>query len=174
VRRFLTPTEPRSRLARDLAEKPVLISARPGRARRWPHFSSALTADPQGDRRPLGCETEVVYVSPLKALSNDVQKNLETPLREIQQLALERGYLCPLCGRGADRRHARSGAARHAEDAATHPGHDAESLYICSPPAEPRASAARAHGHRPMRFTRSPTTNAARIWRSAWSGWTRW
>jgi len=31
----------------------------------------------------------------LKALSNDVQKNLEVPLREIQQLALERGYLCP-------------------------------------------------------------------------------
>ncbi len=38
--------------------------------------------------------TAVVYVSPLKALSNDVQKNLEQPLREIQQLALERGYLC--------------------------------------------------------------------------------
>ena len=35
----------------------------------------------------------MVYVSPLKALSNDVQKNLEQPLREIQQLALERGYL---------------------------------------------------------------------------------
>ena len=39
--------------------------------------------------------TQVVYVSPLKALSNDVQKNLEGPLREIQQLALERGFLCP-------------------------------------------------------------------------------
>jgi ATP-dependent Lhr-like helicase len=39
--------------------------------------------------------TQVVYVSPLKALSNDVQKNLEQPLREIQQLALARGYLCP-------------------------------------------------------------------------------
>ena len=38
--------------------------------------------------------TQVVYVSPLKALSNDVQKNLEQPLREIQQLAMERGYLC--------------------------------------------------------------------------------
>ncbi|CAN5591785.1 DEAD/DEAH box helicase [soil metagenome] len=37
--------------------------------------------------------TQVVYVSPLKALSNDVQKNLDGPLREIQQLALERGYL---------------------------------------------------------------------------------
>jgi ATP-dependent helicase Lhr and Lhr-like helicase len=39
--------------------------------------------------------TQVVYVSPLKALSNDVQKNLDAPLAEIQQLALERGYLCP-------------------------------------------------------------------------------
>ena len=37
--------------------------------------------------------TEVVYISPLKALSNDIQKNLDQPLREIQQLALERGYL---------------------------------------------------------------------------------
>ncbi|HKO19403.1 MAG TPA: DEAD/DEAH box helicase, partial [Acidobacteriaceae bacterium] len=43
----------------------------------------------------LSPTTQVVYVSPLKALSNDVQKNLEQPLREIQQLALARGYLCP-------------------------------------------------------------------------------
>ena len=41
----------------------------------------------------LASTTQVVYVSPLKALSNDVQKNLEQPLREIQQLALARGYL---------------------------------------------------------------------------------
>src|ERR1700729_3938339 len=39
--------------------------------------------------------TQVVYVSPLKALSNDIQKNLEGPLAEIQRLAVERGYLCP-------------------------------------------------------------------------------
>ncbi len=31
--------------------------------------------------------TEAVYVSPLKALSNDIQKNLEGPLAEIQALA---------------------------------------------------------------------------------------
>ena len=43
----------------------------------------------------LAPATQIVYVSPLKALSNDVQKNLEQPLREIQQLALTRGYLCP-------------------------------------------------------------------------------
>src|SRR4051794_9800171 len=35
--------------------------------------------------------TEVVYVSPLKALSNDIQKNLERPLAEISTLAVEKG-----------------------------------------------------------------------------------
>ena len=43
----------------------------------------------------LAPATQVVYVSPLKALSNDVQKNLDGPLAEIQQLAAARGYLCP-------------------------------------------------------------------------------
>ncbi len=40
-------------------------------------------------------QTEVLYVSPLKALGNDIQKNLDSPLREILQLAGERGYLMP-------------------------------------------------------------------------------
>ncbi len=40
-------------------------------------------------------ETEVVYVSPLKALSNDIQKNLERPLAEIGKLAAEKGVLMP-------------------------------------------------------------------------------
>src|SRR5262245_33878780 len=35
--------------------------------------------------------TEVVYVSPLKALSNDIQKNLDRPLREISDLAVFQG-----------------------------------------------------------------------------------
>jgi ATP-dependent Lhr-like helicase len=39
--------------------------------------------------------TEVLYVSPLKALGNDIQKNLEVPLSEILQLAGERGLLMP-------------------------------------------------------------------------------
>jgi len=43
----------------------------------------------------LADRTEVLYVSPLKALSNDIQKNLEQPLGEILQLAGERGYLMP-------------------------------------------------------------------------------
>ena len=36
----------------------------------------------------LAPTTQVVYVSPLKALSNDVQKNLEQPLREIAEIGL--------------------------------------------------------------------------------------
>ena len=36
-----------------------------------------------------------MYVSPLKALGNDIQKNLDIPLGEILQLARERGYLMP-------------------------------------------------------------------------------
>jgi ATP-dependent Lhr-like helicase len=35
--------------------------------------------------------TEVVYVSPLKALSNDIQRNLQTPLAEIAALAAKAG-----------------------------------------------------------------------------------
>src|SRR5689334_18812271 len=37
--------------------------------------------------------TRIVYVSPLKALSNDVQKNLQQPLAEIGGIALNSGLL---------------------------------------------------------------------------------
>ncbi len=38
---------------------------------------------------------QVVYVSPLRALSHDIQKNLEEPLAQITQLALSAGHLAP-------------------------------------------------------------------------------
>jgi len=40
-------------------------------------------------------QTDVVYVSPLKALSVDVQQNLEAPLREIAATAVELGLAAP-------------------------------------------------------------------------------
>ncbi|MEX5215118.1 MAG: DEAD/DEAH box helicase [Nitrospiraceae bacterium] len=43
--------------------------------------------------RELRDHTQVLYVSPLKALSNDVQKNLQQPLNEIGQAALTQGLL---------------------------------------------------------------------------------
>src|SRR6476620_7218259 len=40
---------------------------------------------------------EVVYVSPLKALSNDIQRNLQNPLQEIAELAAASGFpACPI------------------------------------------------------------------------------
>src|SRR5580658_1068598 len=97
VGRFGTPTEPQEQGWPHIhAGRPVLISAPTGSGKTLAAFLICIDGLIRKalDGR-LGCETEVVYVSPLKALSNDVQKNLETPLREIQQLALERGYLCP-------------------------------------------------------------------------------
>ena len=39
--------------------------------------------------------TQVVYVSPLKALSNDIQRNLEVPLEELRVVALREGLALP-------------------------------------------------------------------------------
>jgi ATP-dependent Lhr-like helicase len=79
----------------------------------------------------LEAQTQVVYVSPLKALSNDVQKNLDGPLAEIQQLAMQRGYLCPEIRTGV-----RTGdtLAKERVSMLKHPPHilvtTPESLYI--------------------------------------------
>ncbi len=48
-----------------------------------------------GDEGRLGDRIEVVYVSPLKALSNDVQKNLAEPIAELTTLADELGLARP-------------------------------------------------------------------------------
>jgi ATP-dependent Lhr-like helicase len=96
VGKFGTPTAPQE-LGWPLifAGRPTLISAPTGSGKTLAAF---LICIDQLIRKAidgsLAATTAVVYVSPLKALSNDVQKNLEQPLGEIQQLALERGYLC--------------------------------------------------------------------------------
>src|SRR5690349_3212069 len=47
------------------------------------------------DAGRLGDETSVVYVSPLKALGNDVQRNLAAPLAELRALAADDGRALP-------------------------------------------------------------------------------
>src|SRR6202012_6208829 len=73
-----------------------LISAPTGSGKTLAAFlvciDQLLRASLSGQLAPC---TQVVYVSPLKALSNDVQKNLDAPLAEIRELAGQRGYLCP-------------------------------------------------------------------------------
>ncbi len=96
VRRFGTPTEPQEQGWPPIhAGRATLISAPTGSGKTLAAFLICIDGlIRKALEGRLGCATEVVYVSPLKALSNDVQKNLEVPLREIQELALERGYLC--------------------------------------------------------------------------------
>ncbi len=79
----------------------------------WPHIASGrntLIAAPTGSGKTLAAflvcldrllrqwmdnrlvdEMQVVYVSPLKALSNDIERNLQQPLSEIGRLAEEAG-----------------------------------------------------------------------------------
>ncbi|MGA9719722.1 MAG: DEAD/DEAH box helicase, partial [Acidobacteriaceae bacterium] len=95
--RFGSPTEPQIEgWPAILAARPTLISAPTGSGKTLAAF---LICIDQLFRKALAGElqphTEVVYISPLKALSNDIRKNLEEPLQQIQKLALERGYLCP-------------------------------------------------------------------------------
>ena len=95
--KFGTPTEPQEQgWAHILAGRPTLISAPTGSGKTLAAFLICIDRlVRKAIAGALSAETQVVYISPLKALSNDIQKNLEQPLAEIQKLAMERGYLCP-------------------------------------------------------------------------------
>jgi ATP-dependent Lhr-like helicase len=90
----------------------------PGQAGGWPHIRdgrSTLIAAPTGSGKTLAAflvcidelyraaavgepvedVTQVVYVSPLKALAVDIQQNLQAPLREIAGVAAEMGMFAP-------------------------------------------------------------------------------
>src|SRR6266702_4389411 len=97
VSRFGTPTEPqREGWPYILSRQTTLICAPTGSGKTLAAF---LICIDRLVRKALSGgltdRTEVLYVSPLKALSNDIQKNLEIPLGEILQLAGQRGILMP-------------------------------------------------------------------------------
>src|SRR6201998_144250 len=97
VQRFGTPTEPQEEgWPPILAGKTTLISAPTGSGKTLAAFLICIDRlVRKAIHGELTDRTEVVYVSPLKALSNDIQKNLEIPLGEILQLAGQRGILMP-------------------------------------------------------------------------------
>jgi ATP-dependent Lhr-like helicase len=97
VQRFSTPTEPQEQgWPHILAGRTTLISAPTGSGKTLAAFLACID---RLVRKALAGEladrTEVLYVSPLKALGNDIQKNLEVPLGEILTMAGEQGLLMP-------------------------------------------------------------------------------
>ncbi|HZN34327.1 MAG TPA: DEAD/DEAH box helicase, partial [Pirellulaceae bacterium] len=91
--RFGQPTEPQLRGWPEIAAgKHTLIAAPTGSGKTLAAFLVCLDRLLRKwleGKLPEGIE--VVYVSPLKALSNDIQRNLETPLAEIAALAADAG-----------------------------------------------------------------------------------
>src|SRR5947209_11346684 len=97
TKKFGTPTEPQEQgWPHILAGRTTLISAPTGSGKTLAAFlicidrlvRKALTGG-------LTDRTEILYISPLKALGNDIQKNLDGPLGEITALAGEKGLLMP-------------------------------------------------------------------------------
>src|SRR5690349_11811771 len=97
VQKFGTPTEPQQQgWPYILAGRTTLISAPTGSGKTLAAFLICIdTLVRTALAGNLADRTEILYVSPLKALGNDIQKNLETPLGEIMTLAGEKGLLMP-------------------------------------------------------------------------------
>ncbi|MEZ4502411.1 MAG: DEAD/DEAH box helicase [Dehalococcoidia bacterium] len=96
-RRFGAPTDaqeggwPSIRAGRD-----TLISAPTGSGKTLAAFLAGIDdLVRRGVAGELEDGTAIVYVSPLKALGNDIQRNLEAPLEEILEVASELGYELP-------------------------------------------------------------------------------
>src|SRR6476659_255129 len=97
VQKFGTPTEPQEQgWPHILAGRTTLISAPTGSGKTLAAFLACIDRlVRKALEGNLQDRVEVLYISPLKALGNDIQKNLEIPLGEILQMAGERGLLMP-------------------------------------------------------------------------------
>ncbi len=97
VGKFGTPTEPQEQgWPHILAGSTTLISAPTGSGKTLAAFLTCIDSlVRQALSGNLIDRTEILYVSPLKALGNDIQKNLEGPLAEIAALAGAKGLLMP-------------------------------------------------------------------------------
>ena len=95
--RFGAPTEPqRQGWPRIREGGNVLIAAPTGSGKTLAAFLGAIDSlVRQSQEGQLQETTHIVYVSPLKALANDVKQNLLSPLHEIGELATHRGGTLP-------------------------------------------------------------------------------
>jgi ATP-dependent Lhr-like helicase len=91
---FGSPTEPQVLGWPEIqAGRHVLISAPTGSGKTLAAFLASLDLlFREGLAHELPDKTQIVYVSPLKALSNDIRKNLQEPLAGIRALLNELGH----------------------------------------------------------------------------------
>ena len=96
-RRFGEPTEPQALGWPEIAAgRDVLVSAPTGSGKTLAAFLYALDGLlREALEGELPAETRVLYVSPLRALSNDVEKNLQGPLAELEADARAEGHAAP-------------------------------------------------------------------------------
>jgi ATP-dependent Lhr-like helicase len=115
------------------AGRDVLVTAPTGSGKTLAAFLSCLDqlVAASIENNDLPDRTQVLYVSPLKALSNDIRRNLEEPLAELRAVAVEMGFPPPPI-----RTAVRTGdtTARERREAVRRPPHvlvtTPESLYI--------------------------------------------
>ncbi len=74
-------------------DKNILITAPTGSGKTLTAFLWSINQLVTGTM-PVG-QTSVLYISPLKALNNDIQRNLIQPLKEIQQIFEDEGKFFP-------------------------------------------------------------------------------
>src|SRR5215831_13668585 len=92
-RSFAAPTAAQAQAWPAIAEnRNVLIAAPTGSGKTLAAFLAAIDGlVRRGRDGGLKDETQIVYVSPLKALSNDIKRNLEAPLAGIREALKEQG-----------------------------------------------------------------------------------
>ncbi|MDB4979902.1 MAG: putative ATP-dependent helicase, partial [Myxococcales bacterium] len=99
ARRFGAPTPAQAKAWPLIAEgRDVLVTAPTGSGKTLAAFLGTLdrlVSEAIANGGSLPARTAVVYVSPLKALSNDIRRNLEEPLGELRALAPELGFPPP-------------------------------------------------------------------------------
>ncbi len=95
--RFTAPTEPQvESWPHILQRRDILVAAPTGSGKTLTAFLSAIDRLLRlAEAGELEDEIRVVYVSPLRALSNDMHRNLQQPLDEILALAAESGLKIP-------------------------------------------------------------------------------
>jgi ATP-dependent Lhr-like helicase len=95
--RFGTPTDPqRDGWPQIGAGHDVLIAAPTGSGKTLAAFLACMDAlVRRGLEHGLDAHTDILYISPLKALSNDVQRNLDAPLAELREYAARFGVELP-------------------------------------------------------------------------------